>query len=63
VAGGLSLVLNFFDTVIAREADQEFGMNACVLSAQYVRHTADNFGKAGMVLSGSYWLFGIGVQF
>jgi hypothetical protein len=63
VAGGLSLVLNFLDPVVGREADQEFGMNSAVLSAAYVRRTADNFGKAGMVLSGSYWLFGVGVQF
>ncbi len=63
IAGGLALELNFFDPLLGREFDRDFGVNSAFLNAQYVRLTIDNFGKEGLNLSGDTWLFGLGFEF
>lgn len=63
LAGGLSLALNWLDPPLARELDLDSGINGAYLTAQYLKITADNFGKKGLDLSSHMWLFGIGFEF
>lgn len=63
LAAGLSLALNWLDPPLARELDLDSGINGAYLTAQYLKITADNFGKQGLNLSSHMWLFGIGFEF
>ena len=64
LAAGLALELNFIDSILSRELDQELGVNSVNLQAQYVRITADNFGRgSGIDLTANTWLFGLGFEF
>lgn len=63
LAGGLALELNFIDPWLSRELDQEFGVNSVTVQAQFMRVSADNFGKPGMDLSANTWMFGLGFEF
>jgi hypothetical protein len=63
LAAGLSFELNWLDPTIAREFDQDFGVNRVTINAQYVKLTADNFGGSGLDLSTHAWMFGLGFEF
>jgi len=65
LAAGLALELNFIDPWLSRELDQEFGVNAVTLQAQFMRISADNFGvtQGAMDLSANTWMFGVGFEF
>ncbi|HEY3449617.1 MAG TPA: MXAN_2562 family outer membrane beta-barrel protein [Myxococcales bacterium] len=65
LAAGLALELNFIDPWLSRELDEEFGVNAVTLQAQFMRISADNFGisKGAMDLSANTWMFGLGFEF
>ena len=65
LAAGLALELNFIDPWLSRELDQEFGVNAVTLQAQFMRVSADNFGvtPGAMDLSANTWMFGVGFEF
>lgn len=63
LAAGLGLSLSFFDPILDREFDADFGVNSVFLHAQYAILTADNLGGAGIDLSDSTWLFGLGFEF
>jgi hypothetical protein len=63
LAAGLSLELNWLDPTLGREFDLDFGVNAVYLNAQYLKLTANNFGKSGLDLSSHTWMFGLGFEF
>lgn len=63
LAAGLSFSLNWLDPSLARELDLDSGINGFYLTAQYLKLTADNFGKQGINLSGHTWMFGVGFEF
>ena len=63
LAAGLALELNWIDSNLSRELDQEFGVNSVNLQAQYARITADNFGRGGIDLTANTFLFGLGFEF
>jgi hypothetical protein len=63
LAVGLSFELNWLDPTLARELDQDWGVNAVSINAQYVKLTANNFGGAGLDLSTHAWMFGLGFEF
>ncbi len=63
LAAGIAFALNWLDPTLARDLDRDSGINGAYLTAQYVKLTADNFGKPGLNLSSHFWLFGIGLEF
>ncbi len=63
LAAGLALELNALDPVIGQDFDRDFGVNSVFLHAQFVRLSANNFGRPGLDLSSNAWLFGLGFEF
>jgi hypothetical protein len=63
LAGGLALCLNFLDPLLARELDDDFGVNGVYLHAQWTYISANNFGRGGMDLTTSTLQLGLGLEF
>lgn len=63
VAAGLGLDLNFFDPGLGREFDVDFGVNRVLAFAEVMRLSANSFGKPGLDLSGTTYMFGAAFEF
>jgi hypothetical protein len=62
--GGVALVLDFFDSQLAREMDNDSGINHTLLYADVTKGVIDDFGsKKSWNLSGAGLVFSAGLQF
>jgi len=62
--GGAALVLDFFDSQLAREMDNDSGINHTLLYADVTKGIIDDFGsKKSWNLSGAGLVFSAGLQF
>ncbi len=61
---GLALVLDFFDTSLARQMDYDVGINRSLLVVDFTKSSVNDFGsKNSWQLAPSYWAWSIGLQF
>jgi len=61
---GLALVLDFFDTGLARQMDYDVGINRTLLIFDFTKSSVNDFGsKNSWQLAPSYWAWNIGLQF
>ena len=61
---GLALVLDFFDTGLARQMDYDVGINRSLLIFDFTRSSVNDFGsKNSWQLAPSFWAWSIGLQF
>jgi hypothetical protein len=64
VAGGLALLLDFFEPSSATKLDQQTGINNSYLFAELVLTSIDGFGGGGsLVLSDTTWDAGLSLEF
>jgi hypothetical protein len=62
--GGIALVLDFFDPQMAREMDNDVGINHTLLYGDVTKSIIDDFGsRKSWSLSGADLVFSIGLQF
>jgi hypothetical protein len=62
-SGGLSLMLDFLEPRMAKDFFTDVGVRHSYLFGEYVYENVNNFGKAGLDLSGRYWMFGFAMDF
>lgn len=61
---GLALVLDFFDTSLARQMDYDVGINRTLLVFDFTKSSVNDFGsKNSWQLAPSFWAWSIGLQF
>jgi hypothetical protein len=61
--GGLAFLLDVLDQRMSRNLDTELGINHTYLFAEYSVLRADGFGRPGINLSSSHWMFGLAFEF
>jgi len=59
---GLAFQLDFLEQRMAKDFDSDLGVNHTYLFAEWNVSRVNNFGQAGLNLSGRYWMFGLGLE-
>lgn len=63
LAAGVSLLLDVLEPRLARDFDSELGINHSYLFAEYAYSKVNNFGRGGLDLSDSHWMFGLALDY
>jgi hypothetical protein len=63
VVGGVSFLLDVLDPRLARDLDNSIGVNHSYFFVEYTYMRVDNFGRPGLNLSDSYWMFGLSLDY
>jgi hypothetical protein len=61
--GGLSFMLDFLEPRLARDFDNDLGVNHTYFFAEFNYLNANSFGQTGLNLSSRHWMFGMAFEF